>query len=70
MEPILVAIGVLTLFILGMFAMFAKFYLKIEQGHALIVNTLRAEPEVTFTGRDRAPDRRRPLGLCARRRCH
>ena len=51
MEPIFVAVGVLTLFILGMFAMFAKFYHKIEQGHALIVNTLRAEPEVTFTGR-------------------
>lgn len=51
MEPILVASGVLALFILGMFAMFAKFYRKIEQGHALIVNTLRAEPEVTFTGR-------------------
>lgn len=51
MEPILVAAGALTLFILGLFAMFAKFYRKIEQGHALIVNTLRAEPEVTFTGR-------------------
>ncbi|HIV72348.1 MAG TPA: hypothetical protein H9903_15535 [Candidatus Aquabacterium excrementipullorum] len=51
MEPIFVAVGVLTLFILGMFAMLAKFYRKIEQGHALIVNTLRAEPEVTFTGR-------------------
>ncbi|HRH16439.1 MAG TPA: hypothetical protein PKV17_04260 [Aquabacterium sp.] len=51
MEPIFVAVGVLALFLLGMFAMFAKFYRKIEQGHALILNTLRAEPEVTFTGR-------------------
>ena len=51
MQPILVAIGVLAILILGMFAMFAKFYRKIEQGHALIVNTLRAEPDVTFTGR-------------------
>lgn len=51
MEPIFVAVGVLALLILGMFAMFAKFYHKVEQGYAMIVNTLRAEPEVTFTGR-------------------
>ncbi|MFV0680923.1 hypothetical protein [Ottowia sp.] len=48
---ILIAIGVLVLFILGAFALFAKFYHKVEQGNALIVNTLRAAPEVTFTGR-------------------
>jgi len=51
MEPIFIAVGVATVLILGLFAMFAKFYRKIEQGHALIVNTLRDEPEVTFTGR-------------------
>ena len=51
MEPIIFAIVILAVVILGLFAMFAKFYRKIEQGHALIVNTLRAEPEVTFTGR-------------------
>jgi uncharacterized membrane protein YqiK len=50
MEPIFVAVGVLALLILGMFAMFAKFYHKVEQGYAMIVNTLRSEPEVTFTG--------------------
>ncbi len=50
MEPILIAAGAITVFILGLFAMFAKFYRKIEQGHALIVNTMRAEPMVTFTG--------------------
>ncbi len=48
---ILIAVGVLVFLILAMFAMFAKFYRKVEQGHALIINTLRAEPEVTFTGR-------------------
>ncbi|MDO5693409.1 MAG: hypothetical protein Q4G70_13210 [Pseudomonadota bacterium] len=48
---ILIAVGVLVLFILGAFALFAKFYRKVEQGNALIVNTLRSEPEVTFTGR-------------------
>lgn len=51
MEPILIAVGVLGVFILGMLAMFAKFYRKVEQGYAMIVNTLRVEPEVTFTGR-------------------
>ena len=50
MEPIFVAAGAITIFILGLFAMLAKFYRKIEQGHALIVNTMRAEPTVTFTG--------------------
>lgn len=50
MELILTAIGLLALFIFGLFAVFAKFYHKVEQGHAMIVNNLRAEPEVTFTG--------------------
>jgi len=50
MEPIFTAVGVLALLVLGLFAMFAKFYRKVEQGYALIVNTLQAEPEVTFTG--------------------
>ena len=50
MEPLLIAIGVLALLVLGLFAMFAKFYHKVEQGYAMIVNTLRSEPEVTFTG--------------------
>ena len=51
MEPLIVAAIVLAVLILGLVAMFAKFYRKIEQGYALIVNTLRAEPDVTFTGR-------------------
>jgi uncharacterized membrane protein YqiK len=51
MEPIYIAIGLLAFFLLVLFALFAKFYRKVEQGYALIVNTLRAEPDVTFTGR-------------------
>jgi uncharacterized membrane protein YqiK len=51
MEPILVSVGIAVFFLLCFIIMFAKFYRKIEQGHALIINTLRAEPEVTFTGR-------------------
>ncbi|MCA9543403.1 MAG: hypothetical protein KC613_03405, partial [Myxococcales bacterium] len=30
--------------------MIAKFYRKVEQGKALIINKMRAEPDVTFTG--------------------
>jgi uncharacterized membrane protein YqiK len=51
MEPVLYSVGVAAILILGMLIAFAKFYRKVEQGYALIVNTLRAEPEVTFTGR-------------------
>ena len=49
--PLFVSVGIAVLFLLCFIIMFAKFYRKIEQGHALIINTLRAEPEVTFTGR-------------------
>ncbi|MET0335786.1 MAG: hypothetical protein ABW190_16075 [Rhizobacter sp.] len=51
MTPIYIAIGLLAFFLLVLFALFAKFYRKVEQGNAMIVNTLRAEPDVTFTGR-------------------
>ncbi len=50
MEPILISVAALVILVFVLFAMFAKFYRKIEQGHALIVNTMRAEPTVTFTG--------------------
>jgi len=43
-----IALLVLTLFVVGV--MIAKFYRKVEQGKALIVNKMKAEPEVTFTG--------------------
>ncbi|MDR2261109.1 MAG: hypothetical protein LBE06_09355 [Azoarcus sp.] len=48
---ILSAIGIIALFIFGLFALFARFYRKVEQGYAMIVNTMRNEPDVTFTGR-------------------
>lgn len=50
MEPIIFSAILLAVVFLGLLVMFAKFYRKIEQGHALIVNTMRAEPTVTFTG--------------------
>ncbi|MDR0777162.1 MAG: hypothetical protein LBE81_11080 [Azonexus sp.] len=46
-----VAVGIIAIFIFGLFALFSKFYRKVEQGYAMIVNTTRSEPDVTFTGR-------------------
>lgn len=46
-----VAVGIVAIFIFGLFALFSKFYRKVEQGYAMIVNTTRSEPDVTFTGR-------------------
>lgn len=49
---IAVVIGVVVLLVTFMVVgvMIAKFYRKVEQGKALIVNKMKAEPEVTFTG--------------------
>ncbi len=43
-------VGIIVLIIFGIFAMVSKFYRKVEQGYAMIINTTRNEPEVTFTG--------------------
>lgn len=43
-----VALIVLTLLVIAL--LIAKFYRKVEQGKALIVNKMKQEPEVTFTG--------------------
>lgn len=51
MEVILIAAGILAFIVFGTLILFVKFYHKVEQGHAMIVNTLHSEPEVTFTGR-------------------
>jgi uncharacterized membrane protein YqiK len=40
----------LFVFLLFVIAMVARLYRKVEQGKAMIVNTMRAEPKVTFTG--------------------
>lgn len=50
MDIMLIAAAAGTLVLLGALAMFARFYHKVEQGHAMIINTLRAEPDVSFTG--------------------
>jgi len=48
---VIVVLAVMAaLFLAGFAAIIAKFYRKVEQGKALIVNKMKAEPEVTFTG--------------------
>ena len=51
MNFIFLAIAVLAIFFMGAFFLYASFYKKVDQGNAMIVNTLKAEPDVTFTGR-------------------
>ena len=43
-------IGALFIILLGILAMFARFYRQVEQGKALIVNTTGKEAVVAFTG--------------------
>ena len=47
---VLTSIGIVALVVFGIFALFMTLYVKVEQGRAMIVNTMRKEPEVTFTG--------------------
>lgn len=48
--PIVIAVAIGFIFVLGFLAMVARFYRQVEQGKALIVNTMRHEPVVAFTG--------------------
>jgi uncharacterized membrane protein YqiK len=48
--PIVIAVAIGFVFVLGFLAMVARFYRQVEQGRALIVNTMRHEPVVAFTG--------------------
>ncbi len=55
MNPELVTLGVLVggaavIFVIGVLFLVARFYQKVDQGKALIINKMRAEPDVTFTG--------------------
>src|SRR5690554_2992212 len=46
----LIVAGVVFIAIIGLFALFKAFYIKVPQGTALIVNDLSATPKVHFTG--------------------
>jgi uncharacterized membrane protein YqiK len=47
--------GVVILALFGIGLIWMKFYQKVEQGQAMIVNTMKDVPEVTFTGRTVLP---------------
>jgi uncharacterized membrane protein YqiK len=46
----LIVVALLFFFALGITAMVAKFYRKVDQGKALIINKMKKDPEVVFTG--------------------
>ncbi|MFT0212748.1 flotillin family protein [Pseudomonas sp. F1_0610] len=48
--PFLIGIGLFFLVIIGFFALFKAFYIKVPQGTALIVNDMSSMPKVHFTG--------------------
>lgn len=48
--PFLIGIGIVLLILIGFFALFKAFYIKVPQGTALIVNDMSATPKVHFTG--------------------
>lgn len=48
--PILMWLGILAAFIIGIAVLFKSFYHKVDQGVALIVNDMSTTPKVYFTG--------------------
>ncbi len=48
--PIATGIGIFFVIIMGIAILFKAFYIKVEQGTALIVNDMSAKPKVHFTG--------------------
>ncbi len=49
-QLLLLVVGIIVLMLVGIMVIVAKFYRKVDQGKALIINKMKAEPEVTFTG--------------------
>ncbi len=51
MDPmILASVGIAVFLVVAILVMWARFYRKVDQGQALIVNKMKHEPEVFFTG--------------------
>ncbi len=48
--PVVIVVGAISIVLFGLLIMVARFYRQVEQGRALIINTMRTEPVVTFTG--------------------
>ncbi|MFT6903842.1 MAG: putative membrane protein YqiK [Oleiphilaceae bacterium] len=48
--PVVFGVGIFFVILMGMAALFKSFYIKVDQGTALIVNDMTASPKVHFTG--------------------
>jgi uncharacterized membrane protein YqiK len=48
--PVIVVVGVIAFVLFGLLALLARFYRQVDQGRALVINTMRADPVVAFTG--------------------
>jgi uncharacterized membrane protein YqiK len=48
--PVLIVVAVIVFLLFGVLALLARFYRQVDQGRALVVNTMRSEPMVAFTG--------------------
>ena len=48
--PIAIGAGILAVVLFGALILITRFYRQVDQGQALIVNTMGSEPVVTFTG--------------------
>ena len=48
--PVIVVVGVIVFVLFGLLALLARFYRQVDQGRALVINTMRADPVVAFTG--------------------
>jgi len=48
--PVLVVVAIIVFVLFGLLALLARFYRQVDQGRALVINTMRAEPVVAFTG--------------------
>ena len=50
LQLLLLIVGIVILALVGIMVIVAKFYRKVDQGKALIINKMKIDPEVTFTG--------------------
>ncbi|KLI98857.1 hypothetical protein [Luteimonas sp. FCS-9] len=50
LAPFLIGLGIVVVVLLGAAGLFKAFYKKVDQGTALIVNDMSAQPKVRFTG--------------------
>ncbi|HEX7990017.1 MAG TPA: hypothetical protein VF513_07630, partial [Stenotrophomonas sp.] len=50
LAPFIIGVAALLVFFLGLAGLFKAFYKKVDQGTALIVNDMSAQPKVHFTG--------------------